>query len=97
MRNIIYDHEHRQFIATIEAEKKKIDNLQNSIKELRTKIRKYKMNTREIENYKERYNKLQSDLHAFDTNIKSNIGRINLILDSLTNALMSRKKLVEEY
>jgi uncharacterized small protein (DUF1192 family) len=81
-----------QIKIEIVKDEKKIQKLKNLISENNKKLQKFNKSNIELNSYKEHHKKLQNDIHAYGINIDSNIGRVHLILESLTNALMSRKK-----
>jgi len=81
--------------TTREINKGGIKNLQEETDALREEIKIREKTIQDFENYKEKYQALKHDIHAFDVNMQSNIERVNAVLESLTRALMSRKKMVE--
>ena len=76
-------------------DEKQIKILQNEIRDIRDELQLHKKSIVGLEQFKKHYKKIQHDIDAVYANMELNIGKVNLILESLTCALMSRSKLIE--
>lgn len=80
--------------AKLEISQKRVEELKTTIVDAKKEIYELEKSHTELSSLKSYHKKIKGEITAHDVNVDTNIARVNLILDSLTNALMSRKKLL---
>lgn len=91
-----YSTEANKLKFEVESTNKRIKTVKAIIKNCKQEVQMHEQTSTELDYYKEHHKKLQDEIRAFNTNIETNRDRINHMLEALTNALISRKKLIEE-